>query len=114
MIMRAIGIRQPFVELILRGDKNREYRSTPTRIRERVYLYASAKPADWPAAWRKVRCRPGDLPTGVIVGSVEIADCRWDERSGQYAYVLKAPDRLRRFLRPTNQPQPRFWRPELR
>lgn len=46
-ITRAISIRQPFVELILRGLKKREYRSKPTNIRERVYLYASLKPARW-------------------------------------------------------------------
>jgi predicted transcriptional regulator len=41
--IRAISIRQPWVELILRGVKKKEYRSQPTNIRERVYLYASAK-----------------------------------------------------------------------
>ncbi|PYQ88659.1 MAG: hypothetical protein DMG02_17325 [Acidobacteria bacterium] len=32
---RAISIRQPYVELILRGKKTREFRSRPTNIRER-------------------------------------------------------------------------------
>ena len=40
--MRALSIRQPFAELILRGLKTIEYRSRPTRIvGERFYLYAS-------------------------------------------------------------------------
>jgi hypothetical protein len=40
--MRALSIRQPFAELILRGVKTVEYRSRPTRIvGERFYLYAS-------------------------------------------------------------------------
>ena len=30
--MRALSIRQPFAELILRGMKTIEYRSRPTRI----------------------------------------------------------------------------------
>lgn len=30
--MRALSIRQPFAELILRGIKTVEYRSRPTRI----------------------------------------------------------------------------------
>ena len=40
-IITAISIRQPFVEMILRGNKTIEYRSRKTNIRERVYLYAS-------------------------------------------------------------------------
>ncbi|MBI4768802.1 MAG: ASCH domain-containing protein [Deltaproteobacteria bacterium] len=40
-IARAISIRQPWVELILLGKKKAEYRSRPTKIRERVYIYAS-------------------------------------------------------------------------
>ena len=40
-IIRAISIRQPFVEMILRGTKKIEYRSRKTNIRECVYLYAS-------------------------------------------------------------------------
>lgn len=111
MIIRAISIRQPFVELILQGRKTREYRSKPTNIRERVYLYASLRPADWPEAWRQVGKQPGELPTGAIVGSVEIVGCRVDGRTGGWAYVLKNPKRLARSLRPTNQPQPVFWRP---
>ncbi len=39
--MRAISIRQPWVELIFGGEKQAEYRSRPTHIRGRVYLYAS-------------------------------------------------------------------------
>jgi len=41
-IMRALSIRQPYAELILRGVKTIEYRSRPTRIiGERFYIYAS-------------------------------------------------------------------------
>jgi hypothetical protein len=40
--MRALSIRQPFAELILRGVKTVEYRSRPTRIvGERFHIYAS-------------------------------------------------------------------------
>jgi hypothetical protein len=111
-IIRAISIRQPYVEQILRGDKTREYRSRPTSIRERVYLYASLRPADADAAWAQVEAHPGDFPTGVIVGTVEIAGCR-ELAAGSYAYELRAPKRLRVPLTPTNQPQPSFWRPQF-
>ena len=48
----AITIRQPYVELILRGIKKVEHRSRPTDIRGRVYLYASTRPADSPIEWQ--------------------------------------------------------------
>jgi len=110
-IQRAISIRQPWVELILSGEKAAEYRSVLTNIRERVYVYASRKPADSRPAWAKVGKSPGDLPVGAIVGTVEIVDCQWDERQGCYAYALRSPRRLHPFLYPSNQPQPVFWRP---
>lgn len=44
--MRALSIRQPWAELILRGIKTVEYRSRPTRILgERFHIYAAGK---WP------------------------------------------------------------------
>lgn len=109
-IKRAISIRQPWVEQILRGVKNKEFRSTPTNIRERVWLYASLSPVTDPREWKKAGFERGALPTGVIVGSVEIVDCR-ETAYGDYAYVLRNPKRLRTPLRPSNQPQPKFWRP---
>jgi hypothetical protein len=40
--MRALSIRQPYAELILRGIKPIEFRSRPTRIiGERFYIYAA-------------------------------------------------------------------------
>src|SRR4051812_21626852 len=40
--MRALSIRQPYAELILRGVKTAELRSRPTTIvGERFYIYAS-------------------------------------------------------------------------
>lgn len=66
-IERAISIRQPYVELILRRKKRIEYRSQPTNIRERVYLYASLTPGD-AEDWASLKKSPGELPTGLIVG----------------------------------------------
>src|SRR6185503_2281537 len=43
--MRALSIRQPWAELILRGVKTVEYRSRPTRVvGERFWLYAARGP----------------------------------------------------------------------
>ncbi len=112
-ILRAISIRQPWVELILRGKKRIEYRSIPTNIRGPVYLYASQKPVDWPEAWEDAGAAPGELPTGVILGSVEIVDCKYDRRNDEYHYILRNPKRFKKPLRFRNQPQPVFWRPRL-
>ena len=112
-IVRALSIRQPFVEQILRGTKKAEFRSRPTKIRERVYIYASLKPSDYRRAWKQIGKQPGDLPTGAIVATVEIAGCRYLSRTDEYAYVLRAPRRLRKPLIAKNQPQPGFWRPQF-
>jgi hypothetical protein len=100
--MRALSIRQPYAELILRGIKTAELRSISTTIvGERFYIYApkaKAKPlaplaAIWsddlralaPPAWmielaEQVKMIDAELltagsamlPTGVIVGSAII------------------------------------------
>jgi hypothetical protein len=112
-IERAISIRQPYVEQILLGKKKYEYRSTLTHIRERVYLYASKKPASDDAEWRRVGSEPGNLPTGVIVGSIVIAHCEWSGKDNCFRYRLESPVRFRKHLTPNGQPQPKFFRPRV-
>ncbi len=109
---RAISIRQPYVEMILRGTKREEYRSHRTLIRGQVYLYA-ALTAGEDSDWRELGMRPGELPTGKVVGTVEIKDCHLDPSGECYAYVLENPKRLAEHLLPKNQPQPCFWRPQF-
>lgn len=73
----ALGIRQPWAELILRGIKTVEVRSQNTDIRGPIYVYAAKKPADLPAAQtaaRKYKLDVESLPRGVLVGTVEIVD----------------------------------------
>lgn len=110
-IKRAISIRQPFVEAILDRKKTIEYRSRLTNNRERVYLYASLRPASAEAfdefGYDSARC-----PRGAIVGSVEIVDCTGVE--GDYEIHLANPKRLRTFLKPINQPQPMIWIPQFK
>ena len=108
----AISIRQPYAELILLGKKKMEFRSRPTRIRGRVWVYANLKPGDDDVSWRKARREPGELPAGVIVGSVEIVGC---EKLGKddYGYVLAMPRRCRPW-KPTRMPQPVYFRPGAR
>jgi hypothetical protein len=106
--MIALSIRQPYAEQILRGAKKYEYRSTLTKIRRRVLIYASLRPGDL-AAFKKVKAEPGDLPTGLIVGSVEIADC--EGTVGDYRWRLKNPRRIKPPVAPENQPQPIWFYP---
>jgi hypothetical protein len=96
--MRALSIRQPYAELILRGVKTIEYRSRPTRIiGERFYIYASKvwagvnghelegvatlTPSPSPAPGNG-RGEP-EFPTGVIVGSAVIESCQPIPATGQ-------------------------------
>lgn len=105
---RALSVRQPYAELILRGLKKAEYRSLRTNIRERVYIYASRKPGP-EKAWARAGKDPGDLPTGLLVGTVEIIDCVPD--GDGHAWKLKDPRRLRPALVPKKAPQPVWFRP---
>jgi hypothetical protein len=106
--MRTLSIRQPYAEQILRGTKRFEYRSRPTRIRERVYIYASLKPGA-AEEFKRMRIQPGDLPTAVLVGTVEIIDCSGER--GDYKWHLARPQRLQRHLRPAKHPQPAWFNP---
>src|SRR5580692_7696018 len=58
--MRALSIRQPYAELILRGIKPIEFRSRPTTIiGERFYIYAAKQ---WAAGKLLLAgCRPVDV-----------------------------------------------------
>ena len=107
--MRALSIRQPYAELILRGEKTIEYRSRPTRIiGERFYIYASRK-------WAGVNghdsegIEPGEAPTGVIVGTAKISECT--RSNGHYEWHLSDVRRMRKPRKPKGQPQPVWFRP---
>lgn len=108
---RAISIRQPYIEEILRGKKKYEYRSRQTHVRGRVFLYASKGKAGDAKRWKALGIEEGSLPLGVVVGSVEIVDCHWDQRLGFWAYKLKNPRRFRTPLEPKLRAQPLFFYP---
>jgi hypothetical protein len=108
--MRAISIRQPYVEQILGGTKKREYRSQPTNIRGRVYLYASIGKGPESES-KKLKVESGELPTGLILGTIEVADCVWEHPGQCYVYVLKDSKWLARKLKPTQHTQPVWWYP---
>ncbi len=105
---RALSIRQPYAEQILRGTKTIEYRSQPTKIRERVYVYASQTPGAI-EDFEDMGLQPGDLPTGVLVGTIEISDCTG--YPGDYKWHLAHPQRLSQPIKPENHPQPSWFFP---
>ncbi len=94
---------------MLSGKKKIEYRSRVTHVRGRVYIYASLTPDI--EAFDEMGIEPGSLPTGVLVGTVEIAGCskRWYE--DEYEWELRLPLRLEQPIKPENHPQPVWFKP---
>lgn len=106
----ALGIRQPWAELILRGIKTIEVRTLSTNVRGPIYLYAGKNFADIPAAETmraKHKLDHGDLTLSRLVGTVDITACRpcttadaeaacvpADVLEGKQAWCLANPVRL--------------------
>lgn len=109
--MRALSIRQPHAEAILRGVKPTEFRSKATKIRGRIYIYASLgrysdeDEADMMADYGITDVTCDELPRGVLVGTVELHDC--DEGD----WHLRKPERLKELLKPAKHPQPVWFNP---
>ena len=96
--MKTLSIQQPWAWAILHGGKDIENRDWPTPVRGRILIHAGKK-------FDKDECSyiegnfgvavPTDLPTGGIVGSVEIVDCVTESESkwffGRYGFVLRDP-----------------------
>jgi hypothetical protein len=88
--MRAISLWQPWASLVVAGKKRIETRSWQTSYRGRLAIHAAKK---WDAALAKLcqseplgtlldpegklvfNARVCPLPTGAIVGTVEVAEC---------------------------------------
>lgn len=103
--LRALSIRQPWAELILRGEKTVEYRSQPTKLRGRIYIYASlGKPdGDEQALETDLGCPLSELPRGVIVGTVDLVDCAGSD--GEFEWLLENPQRFDKPLTTSEQSQ---------
>ncbi len=106
----ALGIRQPWAELIVRGIKTVEVRTLDTRVRGTIYVYASKKLAEGSIAAEAADRYDLDcasLPRGMVVGSVELYDTARatssdaeaaclprDQLAGRYAWYLRNARRL--------------------
>lgn len=103
----ALGIRQPWAELILTGRKSIEVRTVRTNIRDTIYLFAG-KTLDTSEhameATKQCAVDASQLTRGKIVGSVEITNCRpctpddasqslvdWEVMEGHCAWELANP-----------------------
>jgi hypothetical protein len=113
--MRALSIRQPHAEAIMRGVKKVEYRSRLTKIRERIYIYAAKgrfspeKEAEMMAGYKIKDVACDELRRGVLIGTVELFDCTGDE--GEYEWHVRKPERAKKLLKPTGRPQPAWFNP---
>ena len=111
--MRALSIRQPYAEEILRRIKKVEYRvhANGVRIGERFYIYAAMK---WPDAgdirrYCKRRWKEGQLPIGVLVGTARISKVA---KAGKYfEWHLTDVKRLKRLRKPKKHAQPSWFNP---
>lgn len=119
----VLSVRQPWAELILKGKKQGEFRTYPTSVRGRVYLYASKTVGE---AERKVFKQMGvkeTVPVGKIVGSVDILGCVpatevWEDAPKTlWVWVLAYPKRLRTPVDHPSRPHAAFakvpvgWKP---
>lgn len=106
--MIALSIRQPYAELILRGIKTYERRSTNTKIRSRVLIYAS-KTKSRSTTFTRYEINPEECITGFIVGSIEIVDSYYE--NGHFFWKLAKPKRLTCPYKPMKHPQPVWFYP---
>ncbi|MFK7776704.1 MAG: ASCH domain-containing protein [Gimesia sp.] len=126
----ALGIRQPWAELILRGIKTIEIRSSQTRIRGPIYIYASKKLAKTvyaDKAVEKAEIDVEELPRGVLIGTVEIVDSfpvnqkhatasgvPAEILAGKFGWKLVNPQRLQDLIIPDYLPYGVWFYPFLR
>lgn len=126
--MRALSVRQPWAELILRGTKTVEARTKRTNKKgERVFIYAGLQhiePDEEARITQEFGIDVDALPRGVLVGTVEIVGCesleprhcraacfKITETTGGFAWLLKNPRRADVLMKPDKHPQPSFFEP---
>lgn len=73
--IRVLAVRQPWASLIVEELKTIEIRSRPTNIRGRVAIYASTAKQEILEGGYGPEYNYRILPTGQIIGTVEIFDC---------------------------------------
>jgi hypothetical protein len=99
----------------MRGVKPIEYRTRPTKIRGRIYIYASlgrydtTDEADIMADYGIEDVECNELPRGVLIVTVELHDCTED--FGDHEWHVRDPRRLSELVKPETHPQPVWFNP---
>jgi hypothetical protein len=96
--VRAITIRQPWAELIVRGEKDVENRSWRTHHRGPLLIHAGGRAHREAYAEHGV---PDDAQRGALIGIVEVVDCKQERTSswheeGAWGWYLARAKRFRR------------------
>lgn len=93
--MKALTVRQPWASLIIEGHKDVENRSWPTGYRGDLFIHAAGAKVDEATEdiWGLL---DSYAPLGVILGVVDLVDCRRDHPSGwatadAWHWVLQNP-----------------------
>ena len=113
--MKALSIRQPHAEAIMRGVKPIVIQSHITNVLGRIYIYASLRryraeeEAEIMAGYGIEGVAADDLPRGVLIGTVELWHCTGSV--GKYKWHFRNPERATRLLKPTKQPQSNWFNP---
>jgi len=78
--MKVLTIKQPWATLIMQGDKRFEFRSWRTKYRGQLLIHAG-KGIDKKSVERLKKYLPEELPSGKILGKVNLVDCiKCDEK----------------------------------
>jgi ASCH domain len=105
--IKALSVKQPWAWAIVAGYKDVENRSRRTNFRGELLIHAGAEldPAGFQFLWEMglYKALPADLPTGGLVGIVEIVDCIQRHDSdwafpGGWHWVLARPREFRNVL----------------
>jgi hypothetical protein len=126
----ALGIRQPWADLILCGLKTIEVRAVSTNVRGTILVYAARKPGVGKIVDRaaeRLELDVESLSRGVLIGTVELIDCRPCQATdsaaacvpaeflrNSYAWVLTNPRRLERPVKPRFLPYGIWFYPFVR
>jgi hypothetical protein len=113
--MRALSVRQPDAEAIMRGIKSVDRRTQATNIFGRVYIYASrarytpGEEAEMLSEYSMEDVSCDDLRRGVVIGTVYLCDCVATE--GAYLWHMRNPERAKRPRVPTHPPKGLWFTP---
>jgi hypothetical protein len=99
----------------MRGVKPIEFRSRPTQVRERIYIYASMnhyrieEEAEILKMYGIEDVTCDVLPRGVLIGTVELWNCTGSGK--KYEWSFRNPERATEPLKPTTHPHTQWFNP---